>query len=123
MIEREAVGRSRSGGANVEPDVAEVMQRGWQALDPELDVEPIAVVQRVLRGARLILDRSDAHLATFGLTRGELDILSALRRAPEPLAPTELAELLLFSPAATTKRLNSLERRGLVSRQANPHDG
>ena len=105
-----------------DPDVTAVMQQGWQRLHPDFDVAPISVTQRMLRGARIILERSDAHLATFGLTRGELDILSALRRANGPLGPTELTDLLLASPPAVTKRLQALKSRRLIARHADSGD-
>ncbi|WP_406833128.1 MarR family transcriptional regulator [Pedococcus sp. KACC 23699] len=99
------------------------MQREWALLRPDLSFTSLGVIHRMLRAARLILDASDAFLARYGLTRGELDVLSALRRAEEPLSPTALAQTLLAPRSAITMRLNALQARGLLSRTANPADG
>jgi DNA-binding MarR family transcriptional regulator len=104
-------------------DVVDLMQREWARLRPDLSFSSLGVVHRVLRASRLILEASDAFLAGYGLTRGELDVLSALRRTSEPLSPTTLAQTLLAPRSAITMRLNALESRGLLSRTANPADG
>ena len=61
-------------------DVVDRMQREWARLRPDLSFTSLGVIHRVLRASRLILEASDAFLADYGLTRGELDVLSALRR-------------------------------------------
>jgi len=104
-------------------DVVDRMQREWTRLRPDLSFTSLGVIHRVLRASRLILDASDAFLADYGLTRGELDVLSALRRTDEPLSPTALAQTLLAPRSAITMRLNALQTRGLLSRTANPADG
>ncbi len=104
-------------------DVVDQMQREWTRLRPDLSFTSLGVIHRVLRASRLILEASDAFLAGYGLTRGELDVLSALRRSGEPLSPTTLAQTLLAPRSAITMRLNTLQTRGLLSRSANPTDG
>lgn len=110
------------GMADVD-DVVDRMQREWSGLRPDLGFTSLGVIHRVLRASRLILEASDAFLAGYGLTRGELDVLSALRRSDEPLSPTSLAQTLLAPRSAITMRLNALQARGLLSRSANPTDG
>lgn len=112
---RDAVDRSA--------DAIDAIEREWRAIRPEQDLAPIAIVGRLLRAAALTLRRSDDALALRGLTRGEFDVLSALRRAGEPRRPSDLTTVSLASPPATTKRLKSLEARGLVIRSADPADG
>jgi DNA-binding MarR family transcriptional regulator len=104
-------------------DVVDRMQREWARLRPDLSFTSLGVIHRVLRASRLILEASDAFLAGYGLTRGELDVLSALRRSDTPLSPTSLAQTLLAPRSAITMRLNALQGRGLLSRSANPTDG
>jgi DNA-binding MarR family transcriptional regulator len=104
-------------------DVVDRMQHEWAGLRPDLDFTSLGVIHRVLRASRLILEASDAFLAGYGLTRGELDVLSALRRSGEPLSPTTLAQTLLAPRSAITMRLNALQPRGLLRRSANPADG
>lgn len=104
-------------------DVVDRMQREWAGLRPDLSFASLGVIHRVLRASRLILEASDAFLADYGLTRGELDVLSALRRTGEPLSPTTLARTLLVPRSAITMRLKALQVRGFLSRTANPADG
>jgi DNA-binding MarR family transcriptional regulator len=109
-------------GTRAGDDVVDQMQREWALLRPDLSFTSLGVIHRVLRASRLILEASDAFLAAYGLTRGELDVLSALRRADEPLNPTSLAHTLLAPRSAITMRLNALNARGLLSRSTNPTD-
>ena len=104
-------------------DAVDEIQHQWGRLRPELDLDGIAVVGRVLRSAALIVQRSDEVLARHGLSRGEFDILAALRRSGRPQSPGTLRTISLASGPATTKRLKSVAGRGLIVRAANPSDG
>jgi DNA-binding MarR family transcriptional regulator len=104
-------------------DVVDDIQLAWRQLRPELDVDVIGIVGRVLRSAALIVRRSDDVLSEYGLGRGEFDILAALRRSCAPQSPGKLRTISLATAPATTKRLKALEARGLVARSANPTDG
>jgi DNA-binding MarR family transcriptional regulator len=55
----------------------------------------------------------------------EFDVLATLRRAGKPyqLTPTALMTQTLVTSGAMTNRINRLEARGLVSRQADQEDG
>lgn len=110
----------RAGESN---DSVDEIQTAWQRLRPELDVDVIGIVGRVLRSAALIVRRSDEVLGEYGLSRGEFDILAALRRSTAPQSPGSLRTISLATAPATTKRLKALEARGLVMRSANPADG
>jgi DNA-binding MarR family transcriptional regulator len=68
--------------------------------------------------------RQEAVFGRFGLNRGEVGALSALRIAPPPhrLSPTRLAKGLMLSSAGVTSRIDRLERRGFVRRLADPDD-
>lgn len=93
-------------------DAVDEIQHQWGRVRPELDLDGIAVVGRVLRSAALIVQRSDEVLARHGLSRGEFDILAALRRSGRPQSPGTLRTISLASGPATTKRLKSLAGRG-----------
>jgi DNA-binding MarR family transcriptional regulator len=99
------------------------IQAQWRALRPDLDVDAIGIVGRVLRSAARIVQHSDDVLGAHGLTRGEFDILAALRRGDQPLSPGDLRTISLATGPSTTKRLKALELRGLVDRSTNPSDG
>lgn len=104
-------------------DVIDGVRAAWAELHPELDTAPIDVIGRILRASALVTRAGDEFLARYGLTRGEFDILAALRRQPEPQSPGSLRTVALATGPATTKRLRSLEARMLVDRSPNPADG
>lgn len=104
-------------------DAVDAIERSWHALRPDQDLAPIAIVGRLLRAAALTVRRSDEALAAHGLTRGEFDLLSALRRAGDPQRPSDLTIVSLASAPATTKRVKALVARGLVARTPDPDDG
>lgn len=96
----------------------------WTAVRPDLDVEVMAEVARVLQVARLIGERLAAKAAEHGLQVGEGDVLFTLFRAgaPHRLSPTALADSTLVATGTMTNRLDKLEARGLVRRIPNPGD-
>lgn len=104
-------------------DVVDDIRDGWWRLRPDIDTRTIEVAGRILRMASLITRRGDEVLAGFALTRGEFDILSALRRHDAPQSPGALRTVALATGPATTKRLRSLQSRELIARSANPDDG
>src|SRR6185369_9976928 len=79
---------------------------------------------RLSRIGPLLARRQEAVFGLFGLSRGEVGALSALRVAgpPHRLSPTRLGRGLLLSSAGVTSRIDRLERRGLVVRLADPDD-
>jgi DNA-binding MarR family transcriptional regulator len=106
-----------------EDDVDRIVAQ-WAAERPELQTEAMAVFGRVYRIARLVGDRQEAVYATFGINRGDFDVLATLRRAGEPfrLAPKALTTQLMLTSGGMTGRLDRLERRGLVARSPDPAD-
>jgi DNA-binding MarR family transcriptional regulator len=96
----------------------------WGVQRPDLDVETMADVARLLRVADLIDRRIAAMAADHGLDRGQGDVLFTLRRAGAPyrLSPGELTANLLVTTGTMTNRIDRLEARGLVRRLPNPDD-
>ncbi len=101
------------------------IQREWARERPELDVSPQGVVGRLHRLARLLTEELCLVYDRYGLSEGEFDVLAALRRAGEPFerAPGELAAFTMVTTGAMTKRIDRLERAGLVTRRASQFDG
>jgi DNA-binding MarR family transcriptional regulator len=96
----------------------------WTAVRPDLDVQVMAEVARLLQVARLIGERLAAKAAEYDLQVGEGDVLFTLYRAGSPhrLSPTRLADSTLVATGTMTNRLDKLEARGLVRRIPNPDD-
>lgn len=96
----------------------------WRRERPDLDVEPLGLVGRLIRTTELADDQLTEGLASFQLQRGWFDLLAPLRRAGAPyeLSPTELMRATMVSSGGITKRLDRLEAAGLVERRPDPGD-
>jgi DNA-binding MarR family transcriptional regulator len=82
------------------------------------------VTARLSRIGPLLARRQEEIFGRFGLNRGEVGALGALRIAgpPHQLSPTRLSKGLMLSSAGITSRIDRLERRGLVHRLPDPDD-
>lgn len=101
------------------------IQAEWALERPDLDVRPQGVIGRLHRLAGLLTEELCVVYRRFGLSEGEFDVLAALRRAGEPFerAPGELATHTMVTTGAMTKRIDRLERAGLVTRRRAADDG
>jgi DNA-binding MarR family transcriptional regulator len=97
---------------------------GWRDALPDLEITPLEVTGRLSRIGPLLARRQETVFSRFGLNRGEVGVLSALRIAgpPHRLSPTRLGRGLMLSSAGMTSRIDRLERRGLVRRLPDPDD-
>ena len=96
----------------------------WDETRPDLQVGALKVTARLSRIGPHLARRQDEVFGRFGLSRGEVGLLSALRVAGPPyrLSPTRLAKGLMLSSAGATSRIDRLERRGFVRRLPDPDD-
>jgi DNA-binding MarR family transcriptional regulator len=101
------------------------IQREWARERPDVDVSPQGVIGRLHRLAGHLTEQLTVVYRRHGLGEGEFDVLAALRRAGEPFerAPGELAAFTMVTTGAMTKRIDRLERDGLVARRLNTADG
>ena len=78
----------------------------------------MGVAGRIARAAALLQEGIDEELGRHGLTGPEFDVLATLRRTGEPyrLTPTQLYRSMMVNSGTVTRRLDGLERRGLVRR-------
>ena len=97
----------------------------WSRERPDLDFSPLQVLSRVGRLSRHVDRARKAAFAASDLELWEFDVLSALRRAGAPyqLSPKALLQQTLVSSGTMTNRIDRLVERGLVARDADPHDG
>src|SRR6478736_6989343 len=105
-------------------DTTDRVLEGWSGVRPDLGIDALQVTARLTRVGAHLARRQDAVFGRFGLGRGEVGALSALRVAGPPyrLSPTTLAKGLMLSSAGVTSRIDRLERRGFVRRLADPND-
>lgn len=92
---------------------------------PDLDARGYDIAVRLDRLSLLMTRRADRALEREGLSRGEADVLLALRRAGRPyrVSPGELARLLTITTGGMTGRLTALAAAGLIERVPHPTDG
>jgi DNA-binding MarR family transcriptional regulator len=107
-----------------DPDQLDALVAQWHAVRPDLEVDVMAEVARLLHVSRVIGDRLTAKAAEYDLQVGEADVLFTLFRAgpPNRLSPTRLADSTLVTTGTMTNRLDKLEARSLVRRIPNPED-
>lgn len=102
---------------------------GEQRVGPEFEEEypwsqPSATeaVLNIVRTANVLLARVTAVTQRYGLSPAGMNVLTILEHAPQPLSPRLIAEALIVSSSTVTGVLDSLEKRGLISRTAHPSD-
>jgi MarR family len=100
-------------------DHVDVIRDQWRVERPDLDTTAMGVVGRLLRVARLAEDHLAPPLRELGLDVGWFDALAALRRSGRPyeLNPSALQAAVMLSSGGMTKRIDQLERAGLVARR------
>lgn len=105
-------------------DTVDRVLSGWDETRPDLEVRALQVTARLSRIGPHLARRQEDVFGRFGLSRGEVGALSALRIAGPPyrLSPTRLAKGLMLSSAGVTSRIDRLERRGFVRRLDDPDD-
>jgi DNA-binding MarR family transcriptional regulator len=96
----------------------------WAGERPDLDLDAMATVARLLNLARGIEARLSAFAADYDLSIPEADVIFTLRRSGSPyrLSPSAMSEALLVPSGTMTNRLDRLERKGLVERVRHPTD-
>ncbi|MCI3224645.1 MarR family winged helix-turn-helix transcriptional regulator [Streptomyces sp. NP-1717] len=101
------------------------IQREWVRERPDVDVRPQGVIGRLHRLGSYLTEELCVVYRKYGLGEGDFDVLATLRRAGAPFerAPGELAEHTMVTTGAMTKRVDRLERAGLVSRRTSESDG
>ncbi|GMA31923.1 MarR family winged helix-turn-helix transcriptional regulator [Litorihabitans aurantiacus] len=106
-------------------DHVETIQREWRRERPDVDPSPQAVIGRLHRLGGLLMAQLETVYAAHGLSQGEFDVLMTLRRAGDPYerTPTDLAARTMVTSGATSKRVDRLERAGLVARRRSAEDG
>src|SRR3954451_11327138 len=103
--------------------VDEILEQ-WRAERPALAASPIGVIGRISRLAREREARLEVVYREHGLEPGWHDVLATLRRqgAPYRMRPSDFTGMLMLTSSGTTKRLDRLERAGLIDRTPDPAD-
>lgn len=105
-------------------DAVDRIAEQWAQERPDLDVRPMLVIGRLHRLAELLDQGLRPVFAEAGLGNGDFDVLASLRRSGPPyrLSPTQLSATTMVTSGAVTKRVDRLERQGLVERTVSEDD-
>ena len=106
-------------------DAVSRIQQEWALARPDVDVSPQGVIGRLHRLARHLTDELTAVYERYGLSEGEFDVLATLRRSGPgcALLAGQLAAHTMLTTGGTTKRIDRLEKAGLVRRTRAEADG
>jgi DNA-binding MarR family transcriptional regulator len=96
----------------------------WRRERPDLDPAPMHVVGRISRLHWALEEQLCRVFERYNLGRGEFDVLATLRRSGPPfeLSAGDLSQSTMVTSGAVSKRVDRLERAGLVARRAAEDD-
>jgi DNA-binding MarR family transcriptional regulator len=104
------------------PDHIDENMEAWGTVRPDLDLSSWAITLRIGRIASHVRYQERLY-EPFGLNRGGVETLFALRRSPKHRAsPTQLGETMLATSATVTARLDKLQDEGLITRRHDTKD-
>ncbi len=105
-------------------DRVDELRAEWARERPDIDTSPVAVVARIGRAAKFLDHGMDDYFGQHGISRPSWDILATLRRSGPPfrLSPTDLYRAVMRTSGAMTRRIDTLERAGWVTRTPDPSD-
>jgi DNA-binding MarR family transcriptional regulator len=108
----------------MEQDHVDGILAQWRRERPDLDPSPIGLIGRLHRLADVLNLELRAVFAEAGLGDGDFDVLVTLRRngTPYEMTPGELCASTMVTSSAVTKRIDRLERGGLVTRTVSTED-
>lgn len=90
-----------------------------------VDATEMKLARRATRLGAMLEDALSAHLVSWGLTKAEYGVLTALLSAGAPyeLRPTDLRNRLLLTSGGISNVLNRLDKAGLIGRGRADDDG
>ncbi|MFI5778553.1 MarR family winged helix-turn-helix transcriptional regulator [Nocardia sp. NPDC051570] len=105
-------------------DAVDRMVAAWGQVDPDLDIWPTQVFERLKRLGRLLDREMKDFFAPYGLESWEFEVLATLRRSGDTdgLTAGALIKAALVTSGAITHRIDRLAAKGLVRRAADPAD-
>jgi DNA-binding MarR family transcriptional regulator len=97
-------------------DAVDEIAQQWAREKPDLALDSIGVVVRILRIAKLIADERRAVLSQLNIDSATFDLIATLRRGGRPyrMSPTAIARDCLVSGGAISQRVTRAEADGLV---------
>lgn len=95
---------------------------GWHAERPDLEVDPVAIVNRTVRLAAYFAAEIERVFQGSGITSADFAVLASLRRSGRPyqLTQRQLMDALRLTSGTVSVRIDRLAERGLVRRDPGP---
>jgi DNA-binding MarR family transcriptional regulator len=95
---------------------------GWHSERPDLEVDPVAIVNRVGRLAAYFAAEIERVFAGSSITSADFAVLANLRRSGRPfqLTQRQLMDALRLTSGTVSVRIDRLAERGLVRRDPAP---
>lgn len=86
--------------------------------------EPHRLRVNLLYSAAWFSDKMNAFLKKHDITQQQFNVLRILRgQAPEPISTKEIRERMIVTNADTSRLVDRLCAKGLITKQPCPHDG
>ena len=106
-------------------DLIDALIADWNIERPDLDVDAMQIVGRVMKLGKIFENRASLALKESGIYYTDLDVLATLRRSGKPyqLTPKQLMESVVITSGAMTALLNRLTKLKLIYRAADENDG
>jgi DNA-binding MarR family transcriptional regulator len=100
-----------------ERDAVDEIVEQWSRERPDVVVDSIGVVARILRIAKVFADHRRRTLAALGIDSATFDLLATLRRSGPPfrMSPAALTQACLVTGGAISQRVARAEAAGLVT--------
>src|SRR5947209_6446218 len=95
---------------------------GWKVERPDLNVSPVAIINRMSRLSSYFRNALSEVYERFGLTGPSFAVIATLRRAGRPfqLSQRALMDILQLTNGTISVRIDRLVREGLVERLPDP---
>jgi DNA-binding MarR family transcriptional regulator len=108
----------------MERDEIDTIMQAWARETPYLDLSRLESYLRLTRMGRRLVRQVDQTATGLGLDTGQWGVLAALRRSGPyfRLTPKALCKTTMVNSSVMTKRVDRLERSGLVVRTPDPSD-
>lgn len=108
-----------------EKDLIDTLIAEWNIERPELDVEAMQIVGRIMKLGKILENRASLALKENGIYYTDLDVLATLRRSgfPYQLSPKQLMQSVVITSGAMTALLNRLTKLELIYRSPDENDG
>lgn len=108
-----------------ENDIIDRLVADWKQERPDLDVEAMQIVGRIIKLGKVLEKRASKVLKDSGIYYTDLDVLATIRRSGKPyeLTPKQLMESVLITSGAMTALLDRLTKLELIYRASSKNDG